>query len=93
MAEYLIEVLKDGEVTHVVNVNIRDRKQATLSIASAAGYHHCTKFKVEKHAQKVADKFPGSRVVPSYGGYINSTKTSVAPIANKVNASTPYRSM
>ena len=93
MAEYLIEIVQDTEVTHVVNVNIQNRKEATLSIASAAGYHHCTKFKVEKHALKVAAKFTGSRVVPSFGGYVNSTKSSVAPLANKVNGATPYRSI
>ena len=93
MSEYLIEVLRDGQVTHVVNVNIKNRKEATLSAATRAGYLHCTKFKVKGEAVKVAKKIDGAQVVPSYGGYVNSSKTSVAPIQSKVNKNPPYRSI
>ena len=93
MSEYLIEVLRDGQVTHVVNVNIKNRKEATLSLATQAGYQHCTKFKVKGEAEKVAKRIDGAQVVPSFGGYVNSSKSSVAPIQSKVNRKTPYRSI
>lgn len=90
MAEYLIEIVQDEEVTHVVNVNIKNRKESTLSVASASGYQYCTKFKNKETAEKVAKKHAGSRVVPSFGGYVNSTKSAVAPIGNKVNSKTAF---
>lgn len=89
MAEYLIEVSnKANEVTHVLNVNIKNRKEATLSIASAAGYQHCTKFKNKATAEGYAKRFEGAKVVPSYGGFVNSQKSAVAPVAGKVNSMT-----
>jgi hypothetical protein len=90
MAEFLIEVLKGNEVTHVVNVNIKNRKEATLSVASESGYKYCTKFKNKETAKKVADKFEGARVVPSFGGYVNSQKSAVAPAQGKVNSRTHF---
>lgn len=91
MTEYLIEVLnKQNEVTHVVNVNIKNRKESSLSIASESGYKYCTKFKNKATAIKVADQYEGSRVVPSFGGFVNSTKSAVAPIGNKVNNKTAF---
>lgn len=93
MSEYLIEVQEYGEATHVVIVNIKNRKEHTLTVASADGYLHCTKFKNKGTATKLASKIPNAVVVPSYGGYVRSTKSSVAPLANKVNGSVPYRSI
>ena len=90
MTEFLIEIVKDDEVTHVVNVNIKNRKESSLSIASESGYKYCTKFKNKATAEKVADQHKGSRVVPSYGGYVNSTKSAVAPINGKVNSKTAH---
>ena len=90
MTEYLIEIVADGEVTHVVNVDIKDRKKSTLSVASESGYKYCTKFKNKETATKVAKKHEGSRVVPSFGGYVNSQKSAVAPIGNKVNSKTAF---
>ena len=93
MAEYLIEVLnKANEVTHVVNVNIKNRKEATTSIASESGYKYCTKFKNKTTAQQYAKRFEGSRVVPSFGGFVNSQKSAVAPLAGKVNSMTAHAS-
>lgn len=93
MPEYLIEVSANGEVTHVVNVDIKDRRKHSLSIASEAGYKHCTKFKSKPTAIKLAEKIPGALVVPSFGGYVSSTKSLVAPIQSKVNGTKPYRTM
>lgn len=93
MSEYLIEIVKDNEVTHVAIVDIKDRRKHSLTIASAAGYKHCTKFKSKSTAIKLAEKIDNARVVPSYGGYVNSTKSHVAPIQSKVNGTKPYRTM
>ena len=89
--EYLIEVKKGNDVTHVVNV-MRD-KSVSLSVASQAGYQYATKFKVKERALSVAAKIPGAVVVHSFGGYVNSSKTSVAPIQSKVNGKSAYRSI
>lgn len=93
MSEYLIEIVTNDNVTHVAVVDIKDRKKHSLIIASAAGYKHCTKFKSKPTAIKLAEKIDNARVVPSYGGYINSTKSSVAPIQSKVNGTKPYRTI
>jgi preprotein translocase subunit SecD len=89
--EYLIEVKKGNEVTHVVNV-LKD-KSVSLSVASYSGYQYATKFKVKDRALKVAAKIEGAQVVHSFGGYVNSSKTSVAPIQSKVNGKSAYRSI
>ena len=93
MSEYLIEVLKDGDVTHVVGVDIKKRTSHHLYPATKQGYNDATKFKVKQRALDVAKKIPDARVVPSYGGYVESSKSSVAPIAGKVNKFGPYRSI
>lgn len=93
MTEYLIEVLRDDNVTHVVAVDIKNRTKHHLYPATESGYRDATKFKVKDRAIAVAKKIPGTRVVPSYGGYVESSKSSVAPIAGKVNKFSPYRSM
>lgn len=90
MSEYLIEVVQDGEVTHVVNVNIKNRKETTLSVATQSGYQYCTKFKNKETAHKVAEKINGARVVPSFGGFVNSQKSAVAEKGNKVNSKTAF---
>lgn len=93
MNEYIIEVCnKNGEVTHLV-VMLGDRKTPSLTIATPSGYRLASKFKVKERAKKVSDKFDGSRVVPSFGGYVNSTKTCVAPLKNKVNSAPAYRTI
>lgn len=91
MNEYLIEVLKNNEVTHVVT--IQGDKSISLNVASETNYKYASKFKNKERAVKVAEKIDGARVVPSFGGYVNSTKTIVAPIRNKVNKSHFYKSI
>lgn len=93
MAEYIIEVMKDSEVTHVVLVNIKNRKEHSLTIASQAGYQNCTKFKSKPTALKLAEKIPNAKVVPSFGGYVYGTKSSVAPLQSKINGHKPYRTI
>ena len=89
--EYLIEIRINNEVTHVVNVE-KD-KRINKMVASATNYMYCSKFRVKERALKVAKNIPNAVVVPSFGGFVTSTKTSVAPIASKVNKPTPYRSI
>ena len=89
--EYLIEIKKGNEVTHVVNV-LRD-KTISLSVASHTGYQYATKFKVKERAAKIAAKIENAVVVHSFGGYVNSSKSSVAPIQSKVNSKSAYRSI
>ena len=91
MTEYLIEVLNNNnEVTHVVNVNIKNRKEHSLSVASETGYKYCTKFKNKSTAESLSKKIENSRVVPSFGGYVNSQKSAVAPSQSKVNSRTHF---
>lgn len=91
MTEYLIEVVDaEQEVTHVLIVNIKNRKEWSLTSATKAGYEFCTKFKNKETAQKYANKINGARVVPSFGGYVNSTKSAVAEKGNKVNSKTAF---
>lgn len=90
MAEYVIEVSnKDGEVTHLVVMN-GDRKTTSLTIASKSGYEFASKFKVKERAEKIAKKIEGAKAVLSFGGYVNSTKSAVAPINGKVNGKTAF---
>ena len=89
--EYIVQTKKGNEVTHVV-VMAADRKTPTLTVASKEGFKYASKFKNKERAEKIAKKVDGE-VVPSYGGYVNSTKTAVAPLANKVNRTTPYRTI
>ena len=42
-------------------------------------------------AAKLAEKM-GGKVVPHYGFTPRSTKSTVAPVQNKINRRTPYRS-
>jgi hypothetical protein len=92
MSEYIVQVKKGSEVTHVV-IMAADRKTPTLSIASQQGFHYASKFKSKDRASKVAKRFEGGEVISSFGGFVNSTKSAVAPIQNKVNASKPYRTI
>lgn len=92
MSEYIVQIKKGNEVTHVV-VMAADRKTPTTTVASSEGFRYASKFKNKERAAKVAAKFQGGEVVSSYGGYVNSTKSCVAPIANKVNRTTPYRTI
>jgi hypothetical protein len=92
MNEYIIEVKKNNEVTHVV-IMLGDRKTPSLTIASASGYKYASKFKSKVRAQKVAERYEGATVVSSFGGYVNSSKSTVAPIASKVNGKSAYKTM
>jgi hypothetical protein len=91
MSEYIIQVKKGSEVVSVVIMEA-DRKTPSLTAATKHGFHYASKFKNKVRAQKIADKVKGE-VVPSYGGYVNSTKSTVAPLANKVNDTKPYRTI
>lgn len=84
MSEYLIEVKQNGKMQVVVVQ--REAKTTTLT----SDYKYGTKFKSKERAVAVAKKIPGANVVPSFGGYVNSTKSSVAPIGNKVNTKTAF---
>jgi hypothetical protein len=92
MNEYIVEIKKGSEVTHVV-VMKGDRKTPDLTVASATGYKYASKFKSKDRATKIAKKFEGGVVSPSFGGYVNSSKSTVAPIANKVNGAPAYRTI
>ena len=91
MSEYIVQVKKNNEVTHVV-IMAADRKTPTLTVASTEGFRYASKFKSKARAIKVAEKM-GGEVVPSFGGFVNSTKSTVAPIANKVNGRPAYRTI
>lgn len=91
MNEYIVQVKKGNEVTHVV-IMAADRKTPTLTVASQQGFHYASKFKNKKRASDIAKRVNGE-VVSSYGGYVNSSKSTVAPIANKVNRLTPYHTI
>lgn len=91
MSEYIVQVKEGGEVTKVV-IMAADRKTPTLAAANAAGFQFASKFKVKDRAEKIAKRV-GGEVVNSYGGYVHGSKSSVAPLANKVNRSAPYKSM
>jgi hypothetical protein len=88
MSEYIVQIQKNNEVTHVV-IMASDRKTPTLTIASQQGFHYASKFKSKERAQKIADKVNGE-VVPSFGGYVNSTKSSVGPKQGNVNSRTHF---
>lgn len=87
MSEYLIEVNQNGRM----NVVVVQRAAKTTTLTS--DYKYGTKFKVKTRAEDIAKKIPGACVVPSFGGYVNSTKSSVSPIQSKVNGSKPYRTI
>jgi hypothetical protein len=90
MTEYLIEVQQDGKATHVVNVNIKNRKETTLSVATTSGYQYCTKFKNKSTAEGYAKKIENAVVVPSFGGYVNSQKSAVGAKQGNVNSRTHF---
>lgn len=92
MAEYFIQIKKGNEVTHVVTM-AADRKTPTLAVATTEGFKYASKFKVKDRALKVASKIQGAEVVPSFGGFVNSTKSSVAPIQSKVNGHSAYKTI
>lgn len=92
MNEYMIEVLTNNEVTHIVNRE-HSTKKISVVILTETNVKYSTKFRSRETAQKIAKNVNGARVVPYYGGIVNSSKTSVAPKDNKVNRSTPYRTI
>ena len=92
MNEYIVEIFSGNNVTHVVSVEQQDRKKINVVQATESAYRYCTKFRNKQIAQKVADKVNG-RVSPYYGVVQMGTKDSVAPKQNKVNRTTPYRTI
>lgn len=87
-AEYIVQVKKGNEVESVV-IMAADRKTPTLTAATERGFHFASKFKSKDRAQAVAKKVNGE-VVSSWGGFVSSTKSAVAPINNKVNSKTAF---
>lgn len=75
--EYIIEVQQQGEVTHFILVE-RSGSISRLT-ANPSGFMYCTKFKNKTRAEKVAMTIVGARVVPSFGGIVYSSKSSVSP--------------
>jgi hypothetical protein len=63
------------------------------SISFTANFGFCTKFKVKDRAVRIANKIKDSKVVPSFGGFVYSSKYSVTPKQSPVNKSQPYRSI
>lgn len=82
MNEYIIIV---GEKMATVE------RDGRISLTTNFGF--ATKFKVKERALKVVSNIKGGEVVPSFGGFITSSKNSVVPKQSPVNKSQPYRSV
>lgn len=93
MQEFIIEVFVGNDVTHVVSVEQQDRKKINVQAATKNGYLYATKFRSKAVAQQIADKVNGAKVSPWYGIVPSGTKDSVMPKQNKVNRTTPYRTI
>lgn len=66
-------------------------KDGRISLTKSFGF--ATKFKVKQRALKVVSQVEGGKVVPSFGGFVHSTKNSVTPKQSPINKSQPYRSV
>lgn len=91
MVEYVIELLRGESVFALVHTE-RDGKEVLIA-PTRESYSHVRKYRVKARAQKVADKYPNSRLAATYGGFIYGSKTTVAPIQSKVNRRSNYRSI
>jgi len=82
-ADWMIEVDHKGS-PHFANFE-RDGR-ISLCIASPSSFHHCSKWKVKARAEKALKKVPGGKLIQTFGGYVSSNKTSVAPLPEKRKA-------
>jgi len=62
------------------------------SVSWTSNHQWASAFKSKARADALAKKV-GGVVVPSYGMVPRSSKSSVAPVASKINRSSPYRSI
>jgi len=76
-AEWVIEIEKDG-VPYFANVESDGR--ISFMRASPTSFSHCSKWRNKDRALRVLSKIPGATLVPTYGGYTYSSKSSVAPL-------------
>ena len=91
MIEYVIELLESGQVIALLHTE-RDGSH-TKTRPTVDGYAHVSKYRVKARATKVADNYHNARVVPTFGGYVYGSKSTVMPLQSKVNRRSAYRSM